>query len=74
MALDSLVPDQILDVSFVYLKRWSDVFHFLHEGVPPQGIPVLVINLNGLLHRLWNSDAVLMGPYPVLRFNLGNNS
>ena len=73
MASHFLVANQILHLPFMDFERDPHILHLCHQRVPPQSIAILTVDLDRFLDRLWNSDAVLVSPLPVLRPDFGDD-
>ena len=50
------------------------LFHFLLDGLPPEISPRFLINLQGLLNRVWQSDAIFVAGFPISTLNFPNYS
>ena len=73
MTFDLLVTGWYLrDALFPDLEGLSNIFHLLANGLPPQAVTILMVQLFRLLYRFRYPDPKLVSSNPVLGFDFGN--
>ena len=72
MTLNILVSNgNVVFVTLKQLKIWLHNIHLLLDFIPPQNVPILFVDLNGVSYGLQNLVAVLMRLLSVFSGCLG---
>ena len=66
MTLDLLVYNWYVFHAFLkHLEVRSHILHLLHDCVPPQGFPILLVYYNGFFDCVVHADPILVSLEPI---------
>ena len=66
VSCDFLVPYQLVWVTIVFFKGDHQVLHFQLDGIHPQCISIVPIDLFRFAYAFRDADTILMRPLPIL--------